>query len=355
MKNARFATEEITPRRNSHGASPPHDFGPREMLKKGRDLLIATRAFAREDRARSWRVVVSTFVLMIGTLTASALLTNVWLRTILSVVGALLMVRTFITYHDYMHGAILRSSRTASALFHVYGLFSLTPARSWKRSHNHHHGAVGQISFIAPGAFPIVTTRMWKSASSGAKFRYRLTRHPLIILFGYVTIFFFSVTLEPLLRNPKHHWDSAISLLCHGSLVASLWMFGGFDDAFFAVLLPMTLSSTLGSYLFFAQHSFAGMIVLRPDQWSIYRAALVTSSYMRLNRMMHWFTGNIGYHHVHHLNVRIPFYRLREAMAAIPTLQTPITTSLSLRDVIACFRSSLWDEEQQRMVPYREA
>ncbi len=76
---------------------------------------------------------------------------------------------------------------------------------------------------------------------------------------------------------------------------------------------------------------------------------------MKLNRLMRWFTGNIGYHHIHHLNVRIPFYRLPEAMSAIPELQSPATTTLSFRDIRACFRCCLWDPELQRMVSYREA
>ena len=117
----------------------------------------------------------------------------------------------------------------------------------------------------------------------------------------------------------------------------------------------MTIATIMGSYLFFAQHSFKRMHVATPEAWSFYRAAMQSSSYMRLNKVMQWFTGNIGYHHIHHLNVRIPFYRLPEAMAAIAELQSPITTSLAPRDIVACFRSSLWDESRQRMVSYREA
>jgi acyl-lipid omega-6 desaturase (Delta-12 desaturase) len=120
-------------------------------------------------------------------------------------------------------------------------------------------------------------------------------------------------------------------------------------------LLPMTIASALGSYLFFAQHSFKRMHIISPEAWTFYRAALESSSYMRLNKMMQWFSGNIGYHHIHHLNVRIPFYRLPEAMAAIPELQTPVTTTLSPRDIIACFKSSLWDEDQQKVISYRDA
>ncbi|NOR37357.1 MAG: fatty acid desaturase, partial [Woeseiaceae bacterium] len=103
------------------------------------------------------------------------------------------------------------------------------------------------------------------------------------------------------------------------------------------------------------QHSFEDMHMLPADDWTIHRAAMESSGYMKLNKLMRWFTGNIGYHHIHHLNVRIPFYRLPDAMQAIPELQSPVTTTLSLHDIRACFKCSLWDEGLQRMVSYREA
>jgi len=254
-----------------------------------------------------------------------------------------------------MHGAILRESRAASILFHVYGCFALTPARSWKKSHNYHHRHVGQIATAPVGSFPIITTHMWREASPAERVRYRAMRYPLLVLCGYLTVFAFSICLLPLLRDPKRHWDSALAILAHGGLIAVLWLRGGFETAFFVVLLPLTIAAALGSYLFFAQHSFKRMIILSPEAWTVYKAALKSSSYMRLNKLMQWFTGNIGYHHVHHLNVLIPFYRLPEAMAAIPELQSPATTSLAPREIVACFRSSLWDESRQRMVSYHEA
>jgi len=276
-------------------------------------------------------------------------------RLLLSVLGALVMVRAFITYHDYMHGAILRSSPVAWLLFRVYAAFALTPPRSWRESHNYHHGHVGRISLASVGAFPVITTKMWHEASASARASYRLQRHPLVVLSGYITVFAINICVLPLLRNPLKYWDSALVLLAHGALISLLWIVGGFGLAFFSMLLPMTIASALGSYLFFAQHSFKRMQIISPESWTFYRAALESSSYMRLNRLMQWFTGNIGFHHIHHLNVRIPFYRLPEAMAAIPELQSPITTSLAPRDIVDCFKAALWDEELQRMVSYREA
>jgi len=326
-----------------------------EKVRTDRDLFKATTPFAVESVKTSWWLVGSTFAMLAAMLLGAAL-APVWpLRLVFSILSALLMLRAFITYHDYMHNAILSNSRIAWLLFRIYAVFALTPPRSWKKSHNYHHGHVGKIDVASVGGFSIMTTDMWRDASLAARISYRVERHPLTVLTGYFTIFFFSVTLLPFLRNPARHWDSLLVLLGHGTLIAALWIFGGFDVAFFVVLLPLTIASMIGSYLFFAQHSFEQMHILAAEKWTYYRAAMESSSYMKLNRLMRWITGNIGYHHIHHLNVRIPFYRLPEAMDAIPELQSPVTITLSPHDIIACFRCCLWDDGLQRMVSYRKA
>ena len=326
----------------------------RPDVQADRDLFKATLPFSAESVRTSWWVVGSTFLLLLAALFGAALAPAWPLRLLFSAVSALLMVRAFITYHDYMHNAILSRSRPARWLFRLYSALALTPPRSWKNSHNFHHGHVGKVDAASVGAFAMMTTDMWRDASVLQRMAYRIERHPLTILAGYFTIFFLSVTLLPFLRNPAKHWDSLLVLLGHSSLIAGLWIFGGFDTAFFVVLLPMTIASMIGSYLFFAQHSFENMRVLPTQTWTSRRAALESSSYLKLGRVMSWFTGNIGYHHIHHLNVRIPFYRLPETMAAIPGLQSPVTITLSLKDIRACFRCCLWDEGLQRMVSYRE-
>lgn len=324
-------------------------------LRMGQDLINATIPYAEDSVAVSWRHVGSTFALLAIAL-AGAGLAPVWpVQLLFSLLAALLMMRAFITYHDYMHRAILVRSRLAWILFRLYSALALTPPRSWKKSHNYHHGHVGQISVASIGAFPIMTTQMWQDSSRATRIGYRVTRHPLAVLFGYVTIFLLNVTLLPFLKNPARHWDSLLALMGHAAIIAVLWLVGGFETVFFVLLLPMTIASALGSYLFFAQHSFRRMRILSEEDWTCYRAAMESSSYMRLNKLMQWFTGNIGFHHIHHLNVRIPFYRLPEVMDAIPELQSPVTTTLSLRDINDCFRCCLWDEERQRVVSYREA
>ena len=333
----------------------PDHAAPGPAVRAGRELVQATAPFAAESARQSWWHVGSTFLLLAAALVGAGLAPGWPLRLCLSVVAAMLMVRAFITYHDYMHGTILARSRLAWLLFRVYAGLALTPPRSWKKSHNYHHGHVGQVSAASIGAFPLMTTRMWQAASPAERAGYRLARHPVTVLAGYVTIFAFSISLLPLLRDPVRHWDSALALFAHGALIAVLWLLGGFETVFFVVLLPMTIASALGSYLFFAQHSFKGMRIMPAESWTYQRAAMESSSYMRLSAPMRWITGNIGYHHVHHLNVRIPFYRLPEAMNSIPELQAAATISLGPRDIADCFRSALWDEERQRMVSYREA
>jgi len=349
------ATNQKGRSQNPHRQQDPGMAEHSAGIRMGKELIQATRPFARESVARSWRYVISTFTLMIAALVGAGMAPWWPLRLALSILGGLFIVRAFITFHDYMHGAILRNSRIAAWLFQLFAGFALTSASSWKNSHDYHHGHVGLISAASVGAFPLITTRMWRDASFAQRFSYRFQRHPLVVLFGYITVFGFSITLLPLITEPSRHKDSVWVLLFHGGLITVLWLFGGFDVALFSVILPMAIASALGSYLFFAQHSFKRMHVISPETWTFYRAALESSSYMRLGKVMQWFTGNIGYHHIHHLNVRIPFYRLPEAMAAIPELQSPITTSLAPREMVDCFRASLWDENRQRMVSYREA
>ncbi len=326
-----------------------------EKQRRGKALINATVPFARESIAASWWHVGSTLTLLLVALIGAGL-TPWWpVQTAFSLLAALLMVRSFILYHDYMHKAILVRSRFAGALFKTFSALTLTPPRSWKQSHNHHHGHVGQLHDSGIGTFPVMTTEAWREASWATKLNYRVTRHPITVLAGYVTVFLWSLTLLPFLKDPARHWDSIVALAGHVALIAALWVFGGFTTAFFVMFLPVTVASLLGSYLFFAQHSFEDMKILSEEKWSFHEAALASSSYMKLNKVMQWFTGNIGFHHVHHLNVRIPFYRLPEAMNAIPELQSPATTTLSLKEIRNCFRAALWDEELQRAVTYREA
>lgn len=333
--------------------------------RTGKTLFEETRPFATESVVTSWWCVGSTFAVLAALLVAAALLPWWPARLIASVLGGLLFVRAFILFHDFQHGALLRGSRIAKVIFYIYGLVALTPPNHWRHSHNFHHANVGKpirlikgkFSLLTSdvGAYPLMTTDMWRTASFWERFRYRLSRSPLTILFAYVTVFLGSLCLIPFLKNPARHREAGLAMLLHGTIIAAIWAIGGPAVLLFAFVLPFAIASAAGAYLFYAQHSFRGMRIVSIEEWTHYRGALESSSYMKLGPVMHWFTGNIGYHHVHHLNALIPFYRLPEAMAAIPELQHPCVTSLRPSDVIASLRLNLWDPNKQELVSYRDA
>jgi omega-6 fatty acid desaturase (delta-12 desaturase) len=321
---------------------------------EGNELVAVTRRFAAEDRAKSWWMVLSTFAVL-GLTTAVAGAAPWWpVRLAASVVSGLVIVRAFILAHDFHHGAILRRSRLASAIFTVYGLLVLTPARAWRQTHNYHHANTAKIVGGQIGSYPVMTVEMWRRAPKRKRLAYAAARHPLTILFGYLTIFLSGMCLSAFVRNPKENWDSAAAAVVHGLVAFALAYFFGVSVAITAFVLPVAIACAAGAYLFYAQHNFPG-IHLQPRQtWTFARAALESSSYLSMGPVMSWFTGEIALHHVHHLNAAIPFYRLREAMGAIPELQIAPGTSLRPRDVMACLRLKLWDPAAQAMVGYPE-
>lgn len=321
----------------------------------GRALIAATRPFSKERRGESWWHLLSTLGVILGLLACAALMPYWPLQLAFSLLGAGVMVRGFIIYHDFQHGAILRGSKVAATILRVYGLIFLTPPRYWRETHNFHHANVSTIEGSSIGSFPIMTVEMYRRASPMQRFHYHIARHPLTYLLAYITVFFFSNALEPFLRNPRREWQCGLAIVVHVALIALLWITGGFATAFFAFLLPYAVASALGAYMFYAQHNFKGMKMLSPEEWSIPEASLKSSSWMKLNPVLDWMTGHIGFHHVHHLNSTIPFYRLKEAMAAIPELQNPPITTLRPSDVWGCLRLKLWDEAGERMISFHEA
>ena len=323
--------------------------------RAGKELVIATKAFAVAPHRTSWRHVLVTLAALVACLAGAALLPWWPVRIALSALGSLLMVRAFIFFHDFHHGALLRGAPLARGVLNTVGLLMLVPPRSWRESHNYHHANVAKVDAPAIGSFPVMSVEAWRRATRWERFKYRATRHPLTILAAGLTVFGLTVTLVPLLRSPRRYWDSAVALLLHAGVVTGLWWWGGADVALLGFVLPYAAASAMGAYLFYAQHNFPGLRMLQPDQWTPYRAALESCSYLRTGPVLAWFTGNIGYHHVHHLNPAIPFYRLPEAMAALPELQHPVETSFRPRDVVACFRGNVWDEASGAMVGYRAA
>jgi omega-6 fatty acid desaturase (delta-12 desaturase) len=319
-------------------------------MRSTRELVLVSRQFAREQRWRSWWCLWSTLILFIALLTLAAGDWSWPFRLACSGIAGLTLVRLFTIFHDHQHGTILRGSLVADLLMGVIGLICLSPPSVWKRSHNHHHKHNSRDFNPNIGSFPLMTVDDYARASFSRRLGYRLSRHPLTLAFGYFTIFAGKMCLVPLLRNPRRHFDGALALICHGA-VASL-VFRDWDSFLLGWMLPFMLGMGFGSYLFFTQHNFPGVCLAPHGEWSYVNSALHSSSYFCTGRVMSWFTGNIGYHHVHHLNAKIPFYRLPEAMAALEELQSPATTSLALRDIAACLRLKLWDPAASRLVSW---
>ena len=320
-----------------------------------RELLISSREFASEQRGRSWWHLVSTLVAIFASAAVAAMADAIWVRAFASLLTGLTAVRMFIIYHDYQHGAIFKGSWLGGAILSAYGYLMLTPPTVWKRSHDHHHRNNSKLFGASIGSFPIMTTAKYQTATSSEQLEYRMARSPLVILFGYLTVFLFGMCLRPFLIDRKRHWDSPISVLIHFGLIGTCVWFAGWQTAAFVLVIPSIIATTSGAYLFYAQHNFPSAKIRPNDEWTYTGAALQSSSFLEMGPIMHWLTGNIGYHHVHHLNAKIPFYRLPEAMDALVPLQSPNTTTLGVRDIIGCLRLKLWDAELNRFITFAEA
>lgn len=331
---------------------PPARESQAQATREGRELILASKPFAEEDRRRTLFHVVTTFGAL-AVLIAGAVALPLWpLQALCSVVAGGVVVRGFILYHDFLHGAILRKSTLAKPFFTLWGLLLMTPRRVWKETHNYHHAHTAKLVGSHIGSYQMVSTLMWKRMTPAQKRLYKAMRHPFTILFGFFTIFMVGMCLASFKRAPRKNWDSLLAVVLHLALAATLWSLFGFEVYFFGLFLPLFVAMALGAYLFYAQHNYPEVDIRPRPEWSYTHAALESSSYMEMGPVMAWFCGNIGYHHVHHLNPQIPFYRLPEAMAAIPELQQPGTTSLRPRDIVTCFRLKLWDPRAGKMVGY---
>lgn len=316
-----------------------------------KELILSTKPFSKEIRWKSWYFTLSTTILLIASLFASFLLPGIIVKLFFSILSALLLSRMFIIFHDFQHHTILYKSFSANILFTIFGAYMITPPSIWKRSHNHHHNNNAKLYSASIGSYPIMTKQKFYASNKKEQKIYLAIRHPLNMFFSYFTMFMFGMCVRSFLSSKKRHWDSAVVLLIHFSIAIFLWVHFGWQIWFFVFFLPFFLSHMLGAYLFYAQHDFPGAKYQSNTEWSYAAAALESSSYMKMGKLWQWFTANIGYHHIHHLNCKIPFYRLPEAMQQLPALQKATVTTLYPKDIIACLRLKVWDPELNAMIP----
>jgi acyl-lipid omega-6 desaturase (Delta-12 desaturase) len=318
-------------------------------MRDVKEILRHSLVYGQEQRARSWWCLLSTLAVVAALVAAIVAFDRLAIRLPASIVLGLVLVRVFIIYHDFQHGTILKGSRVAKVLLNGYGLLVLNPPSIWSRSHEHHHRNVGKTYGSSIGSYPVMTCQAWDKATAAERRAYTLQRHPLVIAAGYLTIFFYGMCVRSFLADPRQHADSAAAIVLHLAVLIALAVFAPALLPWL-LLVPMTVACALGAYLFYVQHNFPAVKLLEGKEWTYLAAALGSSSYTRMGALMRWFTGNIGYHHVHHVNAKIPFYRLPEAMAGIPELQHPGTTSLSPVQVWKCLRLRVWNTELGRMV-----
>lgn len=313
-------------------------------------LHARTKAFAKDNPWKSWWYVLSATFLLAAATVATLPWLPMWGRIACSILSGLFTVRLFVIYHDQQHRAILPKSRTAEIYMRLFGIWVLCPSSIWRASHDYHHANNSKLRSAHIGSFPIMTKEQFQKSSAGERFIYLFMRHPLTILFGYFTVFLSNMVVHPVWISPRKHFDCVLALVLHITVGAALVYHWGWWTLLLFLVFPRLIGGALGSYLFYAQHNFPGVIFGDKNGWTFEKAALDSSSHLKTGPILAWFTGNIGYHHIHHLNHRVPFYRLPEVYRAIPELRQAKTTTLNPIDIIRCLRLKVWCVDTQQMV-----
>jgi len=274
---------------------------------------------------------------------------------LLALPAAGFFIRIFIIQHDCGHGSFLPSQRANDFIGRCCGVFTLTPYRYWRRFHAAHHATSGKLDHRAGYDIPTLTVREYKALSSWSRFKYRLSRHPLLLFGLGSTIHFALLQRLPFLpprtwtRERASIWWTNVGIAAvYGMLIYLLgWR------AVVLIQAPITvIASAVGLWLFYVQHQFEDTYWQSDATWSFAAAGMVGSSYYKLPAVLQWFTGNIGLHHIHHVSVRVPNYRLQQCLDERPVFsKAPLTLWTSLR----CASLKLWDEENERLVPLRKA
>jgi omega-6 fatty acid desaturase (delta-12 desaturase) len=264
------------------------------------------------------------------------------------------LMRTFIVFHDCTHGSFWPSKRGNEWVGRICGLVTLSAFACWRHDHAVHHATAGDLDRRGTGDIPVLAVDEYNARSRNRQRVYRVYRNPWV-MFGAAPVFvmmiaprIWSSTERPRLRHSAMLTDLAL-LLVGGTAMVVL----NPVDALLAWLPAMLIASSAGIFLFYVQHQYEDVYWERHPDWSFAAAALQGSSYLRLPRVLQYFTGNIGLHHVHHMSSQIPNYNLQRAHDEVPAFHTaPV---FSLRDAVKLTRLKLWDEDAGRMVGFREA
>ncbi len=276
-----------------------------------------------------------------------------WLTLLLSVFAAGFLVRIFIIFHDCGHGSFFKSERMSKIVGIPLGLLVFTPYHRWHRDHKEHHATVGNLDKRGIGDVQTLTVEEYQKLSKWGKFSYRFYRHPLfLIVSAPLLLFLIQHRIPKKYMTLKEHMYVHLSTLTILAVIALVVWAIGWKEYLLIQLPVIYIASVHGVWLFYVQHQYETVKWVRGKEWDYKTIALEGSSFFKLPKLLQWFTGNIGFHHVHHLSPRIPNYKLAKCHKENPIFQNvkPITFFSSIKSL----RLRLWDEKKQKLVGFSD-
>ncbi|WP_163099217.1 fatty acid desaturase [Peribacillus alkalitolerans] len=307
-----------------------------------------------EIKSSIWQIVntIGPF-LLIWFLAYKSLSISYWLTIALAVINAGLLTRIFIIFHDCCHHSFFKSRRANKIVGTITGVLTVFPYDQWAHSHSVHHATSSNLDKRGTGDIWIMTIDEYMEASTMTKFAYRLYRNPFVMfVLGPIYIF---LILNRFNRKGARRKERINTYITNVSIVALIglmcWAVGW--EAFLLVQGPIFLISGIaGIWLFYVQHQFEDTYFEHDDEWEYVRAAVEGSSYYKLPKILQWMTGNIGFHHVHHLSPRVPNYKLEEVHNNSEPLQHAQTLTISTS--LQSLKMHLWDEQGKKFIGFKE-
>jgi len=274
-----------------------------------------------------------------------------WITVPLALLAGAFLVRVFIIFHDCGHGSFFKSRMANDVLGFITGVLTFTPYYQWRGEHALHHSTAGDLDRRGTGDVWTLTVQEYLESSRWNRFLYRLARNP-VVLFVIAPLFLFIVkhrfTSPKASRRERHsvYWTNLAVL----ALATGLSLIFGLKAYLVIQLTAMLVAGSAGVWLFYVQHQFEGVYWERRGAWDYTAAALQGSSFYKLPKVLQWFSGNIGFHHIHHLSSRIPNYNLEKCHDANPLFQS--VKAVTLFPSLKSFTFRLWDEPRKKLVGY---